>query len=141
MVKSAQLTPRSKSVCLALSREGLSAQEIGKRVGYHHCSVVRFLKRYRETGSASRRKGSGRKPLSTPLEDRYLKRLCLRDRAATSVELKRAWEAETGVRASSVTVRRWLFRAGLPAHRPRKKSLLTTKMRASRLAWARTHVH
>lgn len=140
MVKHIQLTPRRKSVCLALHTEGLSTREIAQRLHCHQSSVVRLLTKFRVTGSVSRQKGSERRPLSTPCQDRFLTRLCLRNRTASSTDLKTAWEAETGVQASSVTVRRRLFRAGLPARRPRKKPLLTAKMRSARLKWAKEHV-
>jgi transposase len=117
----------------------LSTREIAKRVGYHQCSVVRLLKKFRESGRVSRKKGSGRKPMSTPCQDRYLMRMCLRDRQASSVDLKNAWEAEAGVQVSAVTVRRRLFRAGLRARRPRKKPLLTAKMRTARLKWVKEY--
>ncbi|RXG71479.1 hypothetical protein Avbf_04799 [Armadillidium vulgare] len=43
-----------------------------------------------------------RKRLSTPKQDRVLKRFCLKYRSITLSELKREWEEVTGVVASAV---------------------------------------
>lgn len=53
-----------------------------------------------ETGAIERRTGSARKRTTTWLEDRYLKRLCLRDRHASASELKVGSENACGVSIS-----------------------------------------
>lgn len=79
MPKQSELTPRKKSVIVALSKEGFSTREISKRVKCDHSTVARQLKRYRETGSTERKNGRGRKRLSTAGDDRLLARMCLKD--------------------------------------------------------------
>jgi transposase len=140
MTRYQQLTPKKKSVAVALSKEGLSTTDISNRLNCSQSTVCRLLQRYRETGSIQRKKGSGGKFISTASQDRLLRRLAIRDRRATSTELNRAWESMSGVTCSSVTVRRRLLTAGLAARRPLKKPLLTVKMRAARLKWAREYV-
>ena len=54
-------------------------------------------------------------------QDRFLKRISLRNRKATSNELNAQWNAEAGVKASSATVRRCLALYDLKTYRPRKE--------------------
>jgi len=136
-----QLTPRKKAVAIALSREGLSTTEISKRLQCNQSTVARILARYRLNGNTCRKEGSGGLKKSTVRQDRVLKRLCLTDRKASSTDLKTQWETQTGVRVSSRTVRRRLFKDGLVSRKPLKKPLLTARMRKARLAWAKEHVN
>lgn len=128
-----------KSVIVALDREGLSSREIARKVGCNRSSVSRILTRNLQTGDVARKRGTGLKRVSTPAQDRILKRLCLSDRRAGSNDLKLAWKEHGGVSASARTVRKRLFDLGLKAYRPRKKPLLTTSMKKKRLAWAKEH--
>ena len=139
MAKGVELTPRKKSVIVALHNEGLSSRDIALRVGFNQSTVVRCLQRYSRTGGTDRVKGRGRKRSTTNAADRMLVRLCLKDRRASSTDLKRAWQESSGVSVSTRTVRRRLLDKGLSARRPRHKPLLTKKMMAARLKWAKDH--
>lgn len=126
---------------VALSEMGLSSRKIAQKVGFNQSTVVRMLNKYRQTGTTNQIKGRGRKRLSTDAQDRMLVRACLRNRKATSAQLKREWEESCGVKATSRTVRNRLVKNGLIARRPRKKPLLTKSMRKARLDWAKRHRH
>lgn len=139
VMKGVELTPRKKSVIVALSKEGFSSREIANRVGFNQSTVVRLLQKYQRTGDVARKRGRGRKRVTTAAEDRYLIRLCIRNRRASSSDLKRAWQEGSGITSSARTVRRRLLAAGLAARRPRRKPLLSKTMRAARLKWAKAH--
>ena len=51
MAKGSELTPGRKAVIVALSNEGFSSRSITQRISFDHSTVVRLLRRYRETGS------------------------------------------------------------------------------------------
>jgi transposase len=138
-MKGVELTPRKKNVVVALSNEGLSSREIAIRVGFDQSTIVRLLQKYRQTGDVVRTRGRDRKRLTIAAEDRYLIRLSLKNRRASSADLKRTWQEGSGVTSSARTVRRRLLTAGLPARRPRRKPLLSQAMRAARLKWAKQH--
>ena len=122
------MTPRKKSVVVALGREGYSCREISSRVWFHYSTVNQFLRKYAETRKLEQFKGRGRKAATTPQQDRYLTRLSLRNRFATSNELRRDMEGHSGVQVSARTIRRRLLNAGLAARHPQKKPLLTKDM-------------
>jgi transposase len=139
MVKTVEMTPRRKSVCVALHNEGYSTRDIAHRIGFNKSSVSRLLKKWKDTGSTERKEGRGRKKLSTPSQDRFLMRLSLRNRLATSTDLKPIWESVLEQQVSARTIRRRLCGMGMTSHRPTKKPLLTKKMKSARLKWAKEH--
>jgi len=139
MEKVCELNPQEKAVIVALSKEGLSSRAIFGRVGYNQSTIARLLQKFRRTGHLKRVKGRGRKKASTAADDRFLVRLSLKNRRASSSDLKREWQDSSGVNVTSRTVRNRLLTAGLAARRPRKKPLLTKAMRIARLNWAKHH--
>ena len=99
----------------------------------------RFLRRFSQTGRLEQAKGRGRKAATTPQQDRFLTRLSLRNRFATSTELRRDMMEQSGANISARTIRRRLLNAGLAARCPRKKPLLTKNMTLAKLKWAKDH--
>ena len=115
MSKYVQLTPRRKSVAVALDKEGLSSRFIAKKINCLQSIVVRLLNKLKSTRSTSRKSGNGRPRIFKAAQDRYLIRLSLRNRQSSSTDLRTAWENESGVHASTSTVRKQLCGAGLVA--------------------------
>lgn len=135
-----QLTIRKKAVAIALAKEGYSTRMIAKKICCNQSTVSRVLKLERETGDVQRRAGSGRKRVTTKCQDRYLKRMSIKNRHASAPDLKVQLENACGVSVSARTVQRRLVECGLLAYRPKKKPLLTNKMKQKRLSWAKQHV-
>lgn len=135
-----KLTPEEKSRIVGLSEGGLSAREISRRIGRHSTTVDRVLKKNLENpGSYERKKGSGSKKKTSVSQDRYILRMSLCDRFKTATEIRRDLEENANVQISVETVRRRLREGGLLAMKPAKKPLLTRKMKAARLKWAKYH--
>ncbi|KAF2891395.1 hypothetical protein ILUMI_14778 [Ignelater luminosus] len=59
-------------VQIVVLHESRSYRRLGERFGVSHTSVSRMMERHRETGNHSRRPGRGRRPVTTPVQDRYL---------------------------------------------------------------------
>ena len=78
-----------------------------------------------------------RPKLSTSRQDRKLVLSSLRDRWLTSPILKNIWRNETGVVASTSTVKRRLITAGLNGRIARRKPLLLPRHKITRLEWAK----
>ena len=119
-----------------------SQREIAAIVGVSQRSVSRIIEQGVTTGSLSpKRKGNcGRKRKTTPRDDFYLIRQSKLAPRKTSDDLQKDL-AGAGVNVSSSTVRRRLLKVGRTAHRPLKKQLLTQKMKAKRLLWAKKYRH
>ena len=76
-------------------------------------TVNDIIKRYRKYGQQGNKNKSGKPKLSSSRQDRVLVRSCISDRWLTAPILKNMWSSETGVMASTSTVKRRLADAGL----------------------------
>ncbi|KAF2891558.1 hypothetical protein ILUMI_14615 [Ignelater luminosus] len=56
--------------------------------GISHTSVSRMMERYKETGNHSRRPGQGRRRVTKPVQDRFLRLRTLRQRFVTTRSLQ-----------------------------------------------------
>ena len=130
-------SPTKQCKAVTLRGEGYSYMEIAKKLGNGATkSVVRKVcDRFKETNTFKNMPKNGKIKKTTANNDRMIMRLALKNRSATSAEIKNDLEA-AGVSISSRTIRRRLFENGLKARRPRKKTYLNKKQRKNRLIWA-----
>ncbi len=75
----------------------------------------------------------------TPRQERLLMRRVEENRHASSLQLSKEVESQTGVTISRDTIRRTLQRNGMHGCRPRKKPLLKPWHKKARLEFARAH--
>lgn len=64
-----RLTPAQRIEIIALHRTGFSKNAISKRLGIHHSSVERWIRRYEETGALEETILPGQRRLTTEEED------------------------------------------------------------------------
>lgn len=121
--------------------EGRSMRYVANLLGVNHSTVGRIIRRFRETGSHARKRGQGRKRVTSPRDERFLRVQVLRNRKCTSRELSNELEAARNVRISALTVRRRLKEAGLASRKPAIAPLLTAAHRVQRLRFARNHAN
>ena len=133
-----QLTLCDKTLILDWKKKHISVRAMAKQLNVNESSVRRFLAKFEIRRTLDRKYGSGRPRCTSVREDRLIKRLCLRDRFATSSQIRRTLEKSVGSVISAKTVQRRLNEVGLRASRPAKKPLLTQKMKKTRLEWAKT---
>ena len=122
-----------------LVQDGTPVREVARRFGVSPSTVSRLWTRFRETGLYTRRPGQGRRRLTTPRQDRYLRVRVGRHRRSTAQDLQEDLRRATGVRVSDQTVRNRLHGAGLRARRPLRAVPLTAAHRAARLQFAQDH--
>lgn len=127
---------------VVLAEEGYSSRQIAMKVGVDHSTVLRIIKKFKETGETKDKARTGRPRKTTERDDRILKRISLNNRHLTSPDLLVEWNSKAGLQENSVstrTVRRRLHSVGLKGRRARKKPLLTNFQRRRRLDWAKEH--
>lgn len=122
---------------IALLEEGCSQTYVSQRLNVSRSTVQRTWQQYQETGSVKRRPGSGRKRCTEPRDDRFLVSQALRNRKASSVDLKKSLEEVRGVEVSLWTVRRRLLAANIRSYRPARGPKLLREHRVARLQFAR----
>lgn len=133
-----QMTLSDKTLILDWKKKNISIRSMAKKLNVNESSVRRFLSKFKTSKTLDRKYGSGRPRCTSTREDRLIKRLCLRNRFATSSQIRSDLEKTSGSVISAKTVQRRLNEIGLRANRPAKKPLLTQKMKKTRFEWAKT---
>ena len=126
-----------KERVLALVEEGFSASQAAERYGVLPRTAQMWVKRYRETGETGRRRGSGRRRITSPEEDQRLFAEAERMPFRTNRQLRQA----AGFRGSRSTAARRLGEVHLHARRAAKKEFLRDDHIQQRLAFAEENLN
>ncbi len=129
---------------ISLHKKGEVYKKISKALlcqkYYSQNTVAKVVQTFKKDGTATisqRRPGRSRK--LTPRQERLLMRRVEENRHASSLQLSKEVESQTGVTISRDTIRRTLQRNGMHGCRPRKKPLLKPRHKKARLEFARAH--
>ena len=125
---------------VALADEGLSQRRIARMLGVPRTTVRDAIRRFRETGSYTRRPGQGRHRCTSARDDRFLVSNVLRDRFCTATEARNRLREVRNVVVSERTVRRRLAERDLGAFRPAQVPKLHAAHKRNRLQFARQYV-
>ncbi|XP_077296695.1 transposable element Tc1 transposase [Arctopsyche grandis] len=136
-----QLTEANKAIILTVAEEKFSSRYIAQKVGCSKTSVLNCIRKYKNSASLERKKGSGKPRKTNSAEDRLLKRMCLQNRFKSAVQIRSEFIAAGGKEISIEVVRRRLKEYSLVARIPAKKPFLTKKMRMQRLNWAKKFIN
>lgn len=139
MPKFKQISFEKRAHIIALHKEGLSQVKIAEKVKCSRNGVQTTIKRYKETSSMHNRPGQGRKRCTTTREDRYIKKISLRNRRKTASEVAAEFREASNKKISNRTVRTRLVEAGLKGCKARKKPYLSEINRKKRILWAKEH--
>jgi transposase len=118
---------------LALRERGFTIRKIAENTGIPKSTVGDFLKKYENTNSTKRKRGSGRQLL---LGTRYLgllKKIHQKNPKMEAPSINKKLREETSIIVCDQTVRNSLKKIGLAAYRPVKVPLLSEKNRLLRL--------
>ena len=118
---------------------GVHQDVVGATFGVHQSTICRWTGEFRETGDVKDRPRSGRPRVTTPVEDRYIRLLALRDQRMSSRVIQTRLAGRHGRRFSDQTIRNRLHTNHLRARKPAKKPALTALHRTARLRWCRQH--
>ncbi len=123
-----------------LNKKGEGYKKISKALLISQNTVAKAVQTFKKDGTATisqRRPGRPRK--LTPRQERLLMRRVEENRHASSLQLFKEVESQTGVTTSRDTIRRTLQRNGMHGCRPRKKPLLKPRHKKAHLEFARAH--
>lgn len=134
------LSPEASASAVALIEDGRSYRYVAERLGASIGSIHRAVKRFRETNSYSRRRGSGCKRATTARDDRFIRLEVLRDRNSTAVQIQNRLRHSRQVEVSKWTIRRRLHESNLRSRKPATGPLLELRHRRARLDFAYQHI-
>ncbi len=127
-----------KNKIISLHKKGEGYKKISKALLIRQNTVAKVVQTFKKDGTATisqRRPGRPRK--LTPRQERLLMRRVEENRHASSLQLSKEVESQTGVTISRDTIRRTLQRNGMHGCRPRKKPLLKPRHKKAHLEFAR----
>ena len=136
-LKLTMITDHQRSGVIHLSGEGLSTREIASRLGVSHSSASRIIKKFRETGSTSDRRRSGRPRATTSRDDSAIRRMAVRNPFISANEIQQ--ELRPSATPSVHTIRRRLVGAGLRSYKPAPKPVLRPAQVKKRLLFCRQY--
>ncbi|GFX43683.1 transposable element Tcb1 transposase [Trichonephila clavipes] len=113
--------------------------EVSEELGIAQSVISRLWQRFQDDGNVSRCYSTGRPPVTTPNEDRYLAFTAKRNRRSTASDLSRQLSSATGTTVSRQIEYRRLGHIGLYARRPVTCVPLTATHCLLRLTWSREH--
>ncbi len=103
-------------------------------------TVHNIIKRFRETGEISVRKGPGRRPLLDARGLRALRRYCITQRHDSVIDITK-WAQEYFQKPLSVnTIRRAFCRWQLKLYHAKRKSYVNIVQKRHRVLWAKAHL-
>lgn len=123
---------------IALLEEGLSQSHVARRMGVHRSSISRIWARYQETGNFRRRRGQGRRRVTSAREDRLIVNEVTRNPSRSARQI--ATEALPHRRISAQTIRRRLHEANLRSRARAQVPMLSMVHIRARLQYARSHL-
>ncbi len=125
---------------ISLHKKGEGNKKISKALLISQNTVAKVVQTFKKDGTATisqRRPGRPRK--LTTRQERLLMRRVEENRHASSLQLSKEVESQTGVTISRDTIRHTLQRNGMHGCRPWKKPLLKPRHKKARLEFARAH--
>ena len=129
MGKSKEITPRKRAIVIQYSKDGLKRRDICKKLSVSESAVSRTIKKFKTTGSSSPQKHSGRPSVCSKRDDSAIRRCGVKNAMYSSVQI----QMETGVKASTCTIRRRLFSNWFNQRRPSRTPLLTKEHRKKKV--------
>jgi transposase len=131
------LTTEQSNIAIRMHQRGYRQIEIAAVLGTTQSVISRTISRFRDTGSAERRPGSGSQRVTTPRQDRSLIiniRMCP---FSTARHLQQDLFNATATLISDQTVRNRLREVGISSYRPLRSPARTPAHRRRRVYWAR----
>ena len=125
-------------VCQML-QDGRTQRDAAVAFGVSQTCIWNICNRFQDTGSFTRRPGSGRTRVTDVCDDRYINLLTRRNPFYSAPSVLREVRQARCINVGVQTIRNRLHDSGLRARRPNVVPVLTQRHRQDRLQWAREH--
>lgn len=124
---------------IALLESGRSQRYVANRFNVSQSVVSRAWTRYQDTGHYRRRRGQGRRRVTSAREDRNIVNMAVRERTISARYIRAQLFQNRPV--SNSTIRNRLRQANLRSRNRACVPMLTSAHRRARLEYARTHIN
>ncbi len=121
-------------------KKNVPQRQIAKALQISSSTVHNIIKRFRETGEISVRKGQGRRPLLDARGLRALRRHCITHQHDSVIDITK-WALEYFQKPLSVnTIRRAICRCQLKLYHAKRKPYVNMVQKHRRVLWAKAHL-
>ncbi len=121
-------------------KNNVPQRQIAKALQILSSTVHNIIKRFRETGEISVRKGQGQRPLLDAWGLRALRRHCITHRHDTVIDITK-WAQEYFQKPLSVnTIHRAICRCQLKLYHAKRKPYVNMVQKRRRVLWAKAHL-
>ena len=134
-----RLSALDQGRALGWLQDGISAREVGRRLGVSDSVIRRLRERFQATGSAEERARSGRPRATSRRDDRSIVLAALRNRTSTARTLRGNLRQAVNVNVSDTTIRRRLHESNLRSRAAVVRLPLTPRHRQARVTYCRRH--
>ena len=134
-----RLSFANRNRVIGFLQAGSSNRRVARLMNCSRQTIHSLWRRFQQGQGLEDLPRSGRPPVTTPNQDRYIRFQHARRRLTPATEIARNTVGTHNRRISAQTVRRRQAAIRLFARRPYKGALLTRRRRANGLAWANNH--
>lgn len=134
-----RLNNDNRNRILGLLDAGMSQVDVARRFHVARSTVVRLLRRYRQTGSVSDRRRTGSPRVTSRRQDVYIRQRHLRNRFLTAQSTAVIVVGNRGRQIHRRTVSRRLREHQIRCRRPYRGAAFTERHRRLRRQWANNH--
>lgn len=140
MGRGSPICERVRKKIVEYFKNNVPQRQIAKALQISSSTVHNIIKRFRETGEISVRKGQGRRPLLDARGLRALRRHCITHRHDSVIDITK-WAQEYFQKPLSVnTIRRAICRCQLKLYHAKRKPYVNMVQKRRRVLWAKAHL-
>ncbi len=125
---------------IEMFKNNVPQRKIGRDLDILHSTVHNIIKRFKESGGISVRKGQGRKPKLNNRDLRSLRRHCIKNRHSSISDITTWAQDYFGKPLSSTTIRSYIHKCQLKLYCAKRKPYVNSVQKRRRLLWARRHL-
>ncbi len=125
---------------IEMFKNNVPQRKIGRDLDISPSTVHNIIKRFKESGGISVRKGQGRKPKLNNRDLRSLRRHCIKNRHSSISDITTWAQDYFGKPLSSTTIRSYIHKCQLKLYCAKRKPFVNSVQKRRRLLWARRHL-
>ncbi len=125
---------------IEMFKNNVPQRKIGRDLDISPSTVHNIIKRFKESGGISVRKGQGRKPKLNNHDLRSLRRHCIKNRHSSISDITTWAQDYFGKPLSSTTIRSYIHKCQLKLYCAKRKPYVNSVQKRRRLLWARRHL-
>ncbi len=125
---------------IEMFKNNVPQRKIGRDLHISPSTVHNIIKRFKESGGISVRKGPGRKPKLNNRDLRSLRRHCIKNPHSSISDITTWAQDYFGKPSSSTTIRSYIHKCQLKLYCAKRKPYVNSVQKHRRLHWARRHL-